>query len=338
MHADTTVTALFTQNEYVLTITQATGGTISAAPASPYHYGDDVTLTATADPGYTFTGWTGDASGTTSPFVLDMNGDKTVSATFELNVVTLTITQATGGTISAAPASPYHYGDDVTLTATADPGYTFTGWTGDASGTTSPFVLDMNGDKTVSATFELNVVTLTITQATGGTISAAPASPYHYGDDVTLTATADPGYTFTGWTGDASGTTNPYVLDMNGDKAVSATYAQDQYTLTVISAHGPVSKEPDQATYTYGTEVVLTMGTVDAGWTFTGWSGGGCTGTAPCTVTMNANTTVTANFTPICYALTLVTTATVLTQLPARRTRQTATAGKYVAGESHPVE
>ncbi len=126
-----------------------------------------MTLTATADPGYTFTGWTGDASGTTSPFVLDMNGDKTVSATFELNVVTLTITQATGGTISAAPASPYHYGDDVTLTATADPGYTFTGWTGDASGTTSPFVLDMNGDKTVSATFELNVVTLTITQAHG---------------------------------------------------------------------------------------------------------------------------------------------------------------------------
>ncbi len=55
-------------------------------------------------------------------------------------------------------------------------------------------------------------------------------------------------------------------------------------------------KEPDQTTYTYGTEVLLTMGVVDAGWTFTGWSGGGCIGIDPCTVTMNADTTVTANF------------------------------------------
>ena len=35
------------------------------------------------------------------------------------------------------------------------------------------------------------------------------------------------------------------------------------------------------------------MGAVNPGWTFSGWSGGSCTGTAPCTVTMNADTTVT---------------------------------------------
>ena len=62
---------------------------------------------------------------------------------------------------------------------------------------------------------------------------------------------------------------------MNGNKTVTANFTQDAYTLTVISAHGPVTKDPDQPTYTYGTEVQLTMGTVDAGWTFTGWEGGG---------------------------------------------------------------
>ncbi len=81
------------------------------------------------------------------------------------------------------------------------------------------------------------------------------------------------------------------------DTTVTANFTQNQYTLTVNSNHGPVSKAPDQATYTQGQQVVLTMGTVDAGWTFTGWSGGGCTGTAPCTVTMTADTTVTAVFT-----------------------------------------
>ena len=79
----------------------------------------------------------------------------------------------------------------------------------------------------------------------------------------------------------------------------------DEYTLTVNSAHGVVTKVPDQATYTAGTDVLLTMGAVDPGWTFTGWNGGGCTGTGPCTVTMNSDTTVTADFTQNTYALTV---------------------------------
>ena len=36
---------------------------------------------------------------------------------------------------------------------------------------------------------------------------------------------------------------------MDGDKTVTATFTQDQYTLTVgYSAGGSVSKNPDQAT------------------------------------------------------------------------------------------
>jgi hypothetical protein len=48
-------------------------------------------------------------------------------------------------------------------------------------------------------------------------------------------------------------------------------------------------------TYVQGLTIILTA-TPGAGSFFTGWSGGGCSGIAPCTVTMNANTTVTANF------------------------------------------
>ena len=83
-----------------------------------------------------------------------MDGDKTVGATFELNLVTLTINQSTGGTITALPAGPYHYGDAVVLTAAPAEGYGFTGWTGACStetGTTCN--LTMDGDKTVGATF-----------------------------------------------------------------------------------------------------------------------------------------------------------------------------------------
>src|SRR5207249_1506402 len=49
------------------------------------------------------------------------------------------------------------------------------------------------------------------------------------------------------------------------------------------------------APYNSGTVVTLTAAAA-GGSTFTGWSGGGCSGTGSCAVTMNAATTVTATF------------------------------------------
>ena len=113
--------------------------------------------------------------------------------------------------------------------------------------------------------------------------------------------------------------TDPCTVTITGNKTVTANFTQDAYTLTVISAHGAVTKDPDQPTYAYGAEVELTMGTVDAGWTFTGWEGGGCTGTDPCTVTINGNTTVTANFTQNAYTLTVVSAHGPVTKDPDNR-------------------
>jgi hypothetical protein len=87
----------------------------------------------------------------------------------------------------------------------------------------------------------------------------------------------------------------------------SAVVPADHFTyvaplaLTVSKAgsgSGSVSCDggPCAATYPYGTKVTLGA-TADSGSTFTGWSGGGCLGTAPCTVTFEADTTVTATFT-----------------------------------------
>src|SRR5207244_1952524 len=49
------------------------------------------------------------------------------------------------------------------------------------------------------------------------------------------------------------------------------------------------------ATYNSGDAPILT-GAAASGSTFAGWSGGGCSGTSPCTVTMNATKSVTATF------------------------------------------
>jgi regulation of enolase protein 1 (concanavalin A-like superfamily) len=68
------------------------------------------------------------------------------------------------------------------------------------------------------------------------------------------------------------------------------------YTLAVTTTgSGTVSRSPDQSSYASGSVVTLTA-TAAAGWQFQSWSGG-LTGTAnPATVTMSANTSVTATF------------------------------------------
>jgi uncharacterized repeat protein (TIGR02543 family) len=67
---------------------------------------------------------------------------------------------------------------------------------------------------------------LTATTPTHGSITGA--GEYDPGSTVTVTATPNAGYIFAGWTGDATGTTNPLSLTMDADKVVGANFEPDQ--------------------------------------------------------------------------------------------------------------
>jgi len=73
----------------------------------------------------------------------------------------------------------------------------------------------------------------------GGTVTRdllPQASGYAEGSTVTLTATANPGYAFVGWSGDAMGTQNPTTLVMTQNRAVSASFMQfDAAGMTNVS-------------------------------------------------------------------------------------------------------
>jgi len=142
--------------------------------------------------------------------------------------------------------------------------------------------------------------TLTVT-ATNGTVTRTPnQSSYAAGTSVTLQATPNSGYTFTGWSGALAGTANPATLVMNSNKSVTANFAVvsgGTYTLTVSATNGTVTKTPNQSSYAAGTSVSL-QATPNSGYVFTGWSGA-LTGTAnPATLVMDSNKSVTANFSP----------------------------------------
>ena len=54
---------------------------------------------------------------------------------------------------------------------------------------------------------------------------------YHYGDVVQLTANPALGWSFSAWSGDLTGTENPKNITIDGNKAVTATFTQIEYTL-----------------------------------------------------------------------------------------------------------
>jgi len=139
--------------------------------------------------------------------------------------LTTTIDPVGAGTVDAVPSPPYHYNDVVQLTANANPGWTFDHWSGAASGNTNPVFITMDNNKDITATFTQNEYTLTITKEGNGNVAKDPdQATYHYGDTVQLTATPDTGWTFSHWTGDATGNSNPTSITMNGNKAVTAHF------------------------------------------------------------------------------------------------------------------
>ncbi|MEF9426772.1 MAG: hypothetical protein L0956_06225, partial [Candidatus Mariimomonas ferrooxydans] len=67
--------------------------------------------------------------------------------------------------------------------------------------------------------------TLTIVAGSNGTTSPTPGTSTHdYGAQVQVTATADSGYQFSSWTGDATGSTNPITITMDADKTITANF------------------------------------------------------------------------------------------------------------------
>ena len=244
--------SICTQN-YTLSATASptNGGSITGAGS--YSSGVTATLTATAATGYTFSGWSGAVTGTINPTTVLMNADKAVTATFTsvpTYTLTTTASPANGGSITGAGS--YSSGATASLTATAEAGYTFSGWSGAVTGTVNPTTVLMNANKSVTATFTLiptyTLMTSALPSANAGSVSLSQNGRlangnYVGGTVVTATATAADGYQFLGWSGDLSTAYNPENITMNANKNITAVFRQvPSYTVNATAgANGTIS-------------------------------------------------------------------------------------------------
>ncbi|MDA7676558.1 chitobiase/beta-hexosaminidase C-terminal domain-containing protein, partial [bacterium] len=300
--ANPEITALFVplkENRFTVTTLASSGGSVVSNPNSnAYVNGQQVTLTATPEPGYSFVGWTGDIESTVNPLVTLADANKTVTAQFRRNIiapVTLTI-NAENGTVTRTPSDElYEKGTNVELLAQANPGYTFTGWAGALGVTASRATLFLDGDKVVTANFKASYQLTSETRGPGSVLTTPSSNKFIDGDEVILTASPAEGYGFVGWTGDLESTDQQTTLSMDSNKRVIAHFAQLGTLTTWSRGEGTITRSPDKESYFPGASVTLTA-TPGDGFQFVNWDGQASGTKNPTTVTMDRAMSVAANF------------------------------------------
>ena len=302
-----TLVANFTQINYNITATvdPANSGTISGNN-SPYTYGNNVSLTANANPGYAFVNWTDEDANvvsTNATYQFAVDGNRSFVAHFEAEQYTITATAnpTEGGSVTGA--GTFTYGQSVTLRATANTGYHFVNWkeNGSVVSTNANYSFTATTSRTLVANFELNSYTISASAspAAGGTISGAGS--YNHGQTVTLSATANTGYNFVNWTenGSVVSIDAEYSFTATANRTLVANFEAISYTISASAnpTNGGTVSGADN--YIYGASCTLTA-TANTGYQFVNWTdseGSVVSSDASYTFTVTGDFTYQANFT-----------------------------------------
>jgi uncharacterized repeat protein (TIGR02543 family) len=247
---DTAVEAVFGTT---LTLNAVGNGAVSAEPSlAVYPFGTAVRLTGIPAAGNRFYFWSSPITSESNPVDFQiLTASPLVSGVFaELgaNEAAITATTTGSGNVSVNPAGTHFpVGTELQLTAVAVIGHEFTGWSGDVSGMQNPLSVTLSSSKLIVANFAPTPRYYTISVSTSGqgSVQVAPATgPYLEDTIVTLTAQAVEGWTFTGWSGDATGTQNPLPVTLTSSKLIVANFLPAVPSSIAFESSDPVPGEP----------------------------------------------------------------------------------------------
>jgi hypothetical protein len=148
------------------------GASLACSASCQHQYPQDTVVHLTASPaaGSAFAGWSGGGCSGTGACTVTLSADQGVTATFNntpptTDVLTVSKLGSGTGSVTSSPAgitcgtacsTTFTAGTQVTLTATADSGSTFAGWTGGGCSGTSTCTVTLSAATTVTATFTAN--------------------------------------------------------------------------------------------------------------------------------------------------------------------------------------
>ena len=138
----------------------------------------------------------------------------------------MTANPSNGGTVSGGGS--FTHGQNCTVSATANNGYTFTNWTenGSVVSTNASYSFTVEANRSLVANFTANTYTVGVTAnpSNGGTVSGGGS--FNHGQSCTVSATANTGYTFINWTENGAQVSSQaeYTFSVNGNRNLVAHF------------------------------------------------------------------------------------------------------------------
>ena len=299
--SDITLDAYFENDSYSITVEASPSNGGSVTGGATYNYGVTATVTATPNANYRFSGWqeNGSIVSTETPYTFKVENNRTLTAIFESTSpssynVSTSVDPTGSGTVTGGGS--HSVGSSVTLTATANTGYTFNYWIIDGDTVnTNPYTFTPNNNINVKAYFtkiqyavnigiKLNGNIETSSSAAGtingsaGTVSGG-GSNKEYGTDVVITAEANSGYVFDHWEvnnvekpderEDQSSNHKYTINSITSNTTVYACFLK-QYTVGATVDPKDSGNVSGTGTYSYGQSVTLTAEAA-SGYTFVHW-------------------------------------------------------------------
>jgi YVTN family beta-propeller protein len=262
----TTLTATYAINTYAVSVSQGDYGIISPSTTT-VNYGSGQDFTFTPATGYHIVAIivNGTTVATTSPYTIsDVTGPTSLTAEYAINTYAITVSQGTHGTISPGTTT-VNYGSGQDFTFTPATGYHLTDVLMNGTSVMEDVengaytVSDVTGSTSLTATFAIDVFTVTVGDHTHGSISSANGTSVNYGDDLSFSVTPNTGYHLVSVLIDDQTATAPYnFVNVTAAHIISATFAIDTYVITVTqSVNGVIA--PSTTTVDYGSSQEFTI-------------------------------------------------------------------------------
>ncbi|HUI46112.1 MAG TPA: hypothetical protein VL122_09055, partial [Nitrospirota bacterium] len=330
--SDHTIAVSFTLDTYTITATISNidsstpvNGTISPAGTTIVDKGGNITYTISPSPNSLVSGLVVDGTqqGKLSKYTFsNVSANHTIAASVQLKTTTVTASAGAGGTISNIGSNTVSFGDSMSFTITANPGYSVSDVLVDGvsvGAVTSYSFTNVTAIHTIKALFTPNAAFTINASSTGnGTMTPTGSVAVNGGASKTFTFIPAKGYRVDSVLIDGANagiTTTSYTfVNVQANHSIVVSFVPDVYTITasIVLGNGTITpagvttvNDGGSQSYTvtaaagYSTSLVRVNGvavTLDANNSYT-------------ITNVTANATITAVFVPITYTVTVTQTA-----------------------------
>lgn len=325
---DSTLTALFDGDQMPMTyqVNNAIRGSVEGPATAEYN--TEVVIEAVASTGYAFTQWEdGNAENPRTVTVAGTDAENTYKAIFDYKVYNVAV-NVTNGTVSVTNDvrdindmlftdvesinSKYYYGSEIELTYNANEHYHFVVNNANVTSFSETLSLLTNDDPeaiTKEAVIDQHNVTLVANDPALGTIEGATSGVYDYGTELTFTATPAEHQHFVNWSDDVEDAER--TITVEGDITLTANFQVNEYAVAAeADAEQGVAivtvSDAEVSTVLPNTNVTFTA-TANPGYEFVNWTNNGeeVSTEASFSMPIVENTTLTANFNFVGFAITV---------------------------------